>query len=242
MSDSTGLVPFDFSQLPSTQLGPDEVFNDLAKSGDFLGRMQLYTKGKAINRGLIPPGHYGVPESGEDITDLGDSVDILPLARRPKAMDLSDKEAIIVSYDVNSEEFQQIEAMANEKDSSCMYGPSFLVYERSTGRFFEFFCGSKSSRGESKKLFPFLPLTTKDIELRGLTDQEPHGPIPATLKVKLVEKGTFSWHAPAIVKCSTPFSNLPAMEVIVKEIEKFTSAKGSSVERVAEDTGKRRAR
>ena len=32
-----------------------------------------------------------------------------------------------------------------------MYGLSFLVYERSTGRFLEFFCGSKSTRSERAK-------------------------------------------------------------------------------------------
>jgi hypothetical protein len=34
--------------LPSTQLADDAVFNDLAKSNEFLSRLQLYTKGSAI--------------------------------------------------------------------------------------------------------------------------------------------------------------------------------------------------
>ena len=83
---------------------------------------------------------------------------------------------------------------------------SFLVFERGTGRFLEFFCGSKSTRSEAKKLYPFLPLTTADIarqqaagnDVDGL---EPHGPLPLTLKSRLVEKGTYSWHVPVVVKC-----------------------------------------
>jgi hypothetical protein len=44
MSDNTALVPVNFNQLPSTQLGTDEQFADLAKGGDFLSRLQLFTK------------------------------------------------------------------------------------------------------------------------------------------------------------------------------------------------------
>ena len=58
MSTSTDLVPVDMTQLPSTQVGSDETFNELAKSGDFLGRLQLFTKGKAIDKGLIRPGPF----------------------------------------------------------------------------------------------------------------------------------------------------------------------------------------
>ena len=72
--------------------------------------MQLYTKSKANLKGLIPTGHYGIPESDEEIIDLGDSVDLLPLARRPKAIDMSDMEALVISYDMESEEFKRIAA------------------------------------------------------------------------------------------------------------------------------------
>jgi len=242
MSTSTDLVPVDMSQLPSTQVGSDETFNELAKSGDFLGRLQLFTKGKAIDKGLIRPGRYGIPESGDDIVDLGDTIDIIPFARRPKAVDMSDKEAIIVCYDHESPEFKRIAAKSLEKDSHCMYGPSFLVFERSSGRLLEFFCGSKSTRGEAKKIYPYLPLTEADIAARELSDVEPHGPLPLTLNSRLVEKGTYSWHVPVVVKCSTPFANLPLMAVIVREVEKFVTIKDDGVEKVSEEQANRRAR
>ena len=60
------LVPVDFNQLPSTQFGTDDQFAELAKSTEFLGRLQLYTKGKAINKGLVRPGCYGIPAGDED--------------------------------------------------------------------------------------------------------------------------------------------------------------------------------
>ena len=162
--DKNALAIVDLNQLPSVQIGSDEDFDSIAKSSDFLGRLQLYTKGKAVNRNLVRPGHYGIPESEEEVVDLGDSVDLLPLARRPKAIDMSDTQALIAVYDVKSAEFQRIQAQAGEKESHCMYGPSFLVIERSTGRFLEFFCGSKSARSEAKRIFPFLPLTQPTID------------------------------------------------------------------------------
>lgn len=51
------LTVVDLNQLPSVQIGTDEDFAEISKSGDFLGRLQLFTKGKAVNRGLVRPGH-----------------------------------------------------------------------------------------------------------------------------------------------------------------------------------------
>ena len=246
MSDTsnTELVPLDFNQFPSTQIGSDEQFAELAKSTEYLGRLQLYTKGKAINRGLVKPGCYGIPASDEDVEDLTDEIDILPLARRPKAIDMTDTDAVLVNYDPDSDEFKRIAAQSLEKESHCMYGPSFLVFERSTGRFLEFFCGSKSTRSEAKKIYPFLPLTAADIARQkaaghDVSNLEPHGPLPLTLKNRLVEKGTYSWHVPVVTKCSNPFARMPTQEQLVKEITSFINCKGDGVETVKEPVGKK---
>jgi len=245
MSD-TALVPVNLDQLPSTQIGTDDQFAELAKGGDYLGRLKLYTKSKDAIKGLITDGHYGIPESEKEITDLGDSVDILPLARRPKAIDMTDMEALVISYNPESEEFKRIQAQSVEADSHCQYGPSFLVYERSTGRFLEFFCGNKSSRRESGKIFPFLPLTQADIDAKAAArnpvgDLKPHGPIPVTLKVEVAENRKGIWHVPVVTKCSTPFTRLPSDDVIRREIVKFLAVKDNGVEKV-QDTRPARAR
>ena len=129
---SNELVTVNLEQLPSTQIGTDDQFAELAKGGDFIGRLQLFTKGEAVNKGLIPPGHYGIPVSKDEVEDLGATVDVVPLARRPKALDMSDPDAIINSYDRTSDEFNRIAEASTDSDSHCMYGVSFLVYERST--------------------------------------------------------------------------------------------------------------
>ncbi len=123
MSDNTNLVPVNLEQLPSTQIGSDDQFADLAKSTDYLGRLQLFTKGKAVNRKLVGPGNYGIPESDEEVNDLGDNIDIIPLARRPKAIDMTDNEAIIVNYDPDSEEFKRIAAQSLEKEVALHVRP-----------------------------------------------------------------------------------------------------------------------
>ena len=244
---SNELATLDLNQLPSTQLGSDEAYTELAKGGDFLKYVKLYTKGEAIDAGRISPGHWGVPETKEEITDLGDSIDILPLARRPKALDSSDSSAIIVSYDEQSEDFKRIVEQSTESNSNCQYGTSFLVLERFTGQFLELWLNSKTSRPEARKIFDYLPLNQARIdrlvaaaEAAGKLAPElvPHGPIPVTVKVRLAKNKRFSWHAPSVVKCSTPMK-VPSTEVVVKEINKFLTIKSNGVEKVAEPAKKR---
>lgn len=245
---SKDLVPFNVDQLPSTQIGSDEAFNDLAKGGDFLKYAKLCSNDKFTKAGKIMPGHWGIPDNNGEIADLGPAIDILPLARRPKALDTKDKSAIVVSYDETSSEFKRIAAQSLEKDSGCQQGISFLVLERSTGEFLEIYFGSKSTCPEAKKVYPCLPLTQADIDRREANKQDvtglkPHGPVPLTLKIRLAEskKTGLSWHVPDPVKCSSPFTKLPPMETISKEITKFLSPKSGGVEKV-EETSKKRAR
>lgn len=234
--------------LPSTQMANDAAYNELAKSNEFLGRLQLYTKGSAVNRKLVGPGEFGIPEGDDEIHKLGESVDVLVLARRPKALDMSDREAILVSYDPSTDTFKDIRARSGEQDSGCMYGVSFLVVERTTGRLLEFFCGTKSTRSEAGKIYDFLPLSAAQIEAKAaagedVTGLEPHGPIPMTMKSKLVEKGKFSWHVPVVLKCSTPFTRLPPVEAVNEEIVKFTTVKDGGTEKAPEPAAKsKRAR
>lgn len=243
LSMSTDLVTVDLTQLPSTQLGSDEQFSELSRSAGFLGRLQLFTKGDAINEGLIPPGTYGIPESDKKIIKLGVQIDVLPLARRTKALDMSEQTPI-ANYDATSDQFKDIAARSQESDSKCMYGTSFLVFERSTGRMLEFFCGSKSTRPIAGDIAVFLPLTQADIDRKkaagaDVSQMEPHGPRPCTMKVRLIKsKRGYSWHVPEIQECSVPFTNLPSTEAVIAEITRFITAK-AEVEVVQEEPGKK---
>lgn len=242
---STALTPVDLNQLPSTQLGTDEQFAELSRRSGFLGRLQLFTKGEAINLGLVPPGTYGIAESKDRIIKLGPQIDILPLAWRTKALDMSDSDAVIAVYDAKSDTFKDIAARSEEPESRCQYGISFLVVERTTGRLLEFFCGGKSTRPIASDIAVFCPLTQADIDRKkeggaDVSKMEPHGPRPCTLKVRLAKsKKGYSWHVPDVQPCSVPFSNCPSPEIIVTEISRFLTAKSGDVETVKEEPGKK---
>ena len=200
------LVPFKVN-LPSTALAQNiETLDEVAKGTDFLPRIQLVTKGKYVDEGKIKPGRWGVPlPGGDDIEDLGDKIDIVPFVYRPKALDVSDRDAIVSVYDVEDPEFQRIKSAP--KNSGCMWGPSFLVLERSTGKLYELFFGNKSGRNEAGKLKPFL------------LEQA-----PASLSIRYKKTPEYGWHVPVITKCSEPFDAATIKvtpEDIEGEIEKF---------------------
>jgi hypothetical protein len=213
----------------------DKLFDDLTRNKGYLGRMQLYSKGSAINHGLVGPGEYGIPDGDDKIIRLGKNVDVLPLARRVKALDMSDKENIISVYDPKDPEFARIRDKAGEKDSGCMFGVSFLVFERTTGRFLEFFCGTKTSRAEAGKIYDFLP----QVDKNGV----PQPPRAITLGSRVIDSGSYSWHGSTIAECSTPISNLPSIEELQSEINSFQNPRTEKAEKVDEAAvSNRRAR
>lgn len=239
------LIPADVFGEVSTQVGDDADFAGLSSPG-FLQRLELKSKGALIDMGKVKPGHYAVIKSSDDADDLGDSIDVLVLARRPKAIDMSDSDQIVVTYDRDSELFRNIEKRSEQPDSQCQFGVSFLVAERSTAKLYEFFCGTKSSRREIGTISDYMRLTKEQIKARGLKDVEPHGPLPMTLKSKRVEnkKKKWSWFVPVVSPCSNPFSvdQIPPAEQIKDEIEKFTTIGEDTPEVKTGEGKKRRAR
>jgi len=230
---SKDLIPFNADQLPSVELATDDQLKELTKGTDFLQRLQLVTKGKYVDTSKIKPGRYGVPQpGGKEIIDLGEEIDILPLAVRAKALDMRDRDAIIAVYDMNLPEFERIKTLAAETNSGCLWGPSFLIVERGTGEVYEYFMGNKSARQESGKLRPFLPLSSEKAEALG---EEPHGPIPCTLKCRYIQRTDYGWHVPVVTKCSEPFANIPSLDRLRTEVKSFAAAKDNGIERVSPD-------
>lgn len=236
---ANGLVASSLTNLPSVATAGGAVnLSEFSEGFDFLPRIQLVTKGKYVDKGKISPGHYGVPEGEDEITDLGADIDILALAVRNKALDTTLDPPLAV-YDASSEEYQRIRAQANEKDSGCMFGPSFLIFERNTARLYELFLGNKSGRQEASKFGPYLPISEEQAKTHGV---EAKGPTPLTLKAKYIERPRYSWHAPVVAKCSTPITNLPPIDQVVEEVNKFVNAKTDGPERAPEAPAKGRAR
>jgi hypothetical protein len=241
------LIAVDLASIPTTGLSvTSDIFQAVAKSGSFLERVQLYTKGNAIDNGLIAPGRYGVPRGDDVIQDLGNEMDILPVCCRVKALNMQDRDNIITNYDSTSEAFRAIKELGDKPNSNCMYGPTFLVFERSSGQFYEFFCGTSSTRKEAPKIGYYLPKSAADAETLSRTLSRPVSTSPevCTLKVKYIKKPTYGWHVPVCVPCSSPMTNLPSREVILEEIAKFMAMKSTEAEVVAAEdaTARRRAR
>ncbi len=204
-----------------------QILGELTKGGDYFERLQLYQGSSgAAKEGIIAPGNYGIPK-GDTVDDLGKQVDVLVFALRPKALDTSG-ETPVASYDVESSEFKRIRETAETvKDSGCMYGLEFLVLERTTNKFLTYFASSASARREAGKMVP------KD------------NVIAVTLKADFIKKGKYSWHAPVITPCSTPFTSVPEVNVIKAKVEKFLAEKddpknGEEVKDGAKGSGRAR--
>ena len=194
-----------------------DAMDAVAKTTAYLPRIQLYSgKSGACLKGLIGIGHYGLTRAKDDIDDLTNEIDVVVCAARAKALKL-DGENIINEYDQNSDQFKQIAAESEIKDSGCMFGPEFLLWVPSVGEFVTFFMSSKSARRVSKKLFA----------LRGEA---------ATLGVEYIEKGKYSWHSPVISQCSETPSVLPETDKLNDEVHKFMNPPKSDVE-MAKDEG-----
>jgi hypothetical protein len=165
---------------------------------------------------------------GEEIDDLGEKIDIVPFSYRPKALDVSDREAIITVFDVKDPEFQRIKNAP--KNTGCMWGPSFLVMERSTGKLYELFFGNISGRTESGKLKPFLP-----------SEANKGQPSAASLGIRYKKMPDYGWHLPVITKCSEPFDPANVKfteEQLNQEIEKFLNPE-KGAEKVDEEEAKK---
>lgn len=222
---SNELIPADVYGDISTQVGTDDDFAGLGSSSQYLERLELKSKGALIDTGKVKPGHYAVIKSSQDADDLGDTIDILVLARKPKAIDMNDPEQIVVTYDRHGDVFKDIEQRAGTPNSRCQYGATFLIVERSTAKCYEFFCGSASNRREIATLSDYMPITAEQIKARKLEGKKPHGPLALTLRSKRVEnkKRGFSWFVPVPMPCNNPFTakQIPSTDTIREEIEKF---------------------
>jgi hypothetical protein len=216
------------TNLPSTEV------EDLSKYKEttFLPRIQLVTKGKYVDKGLIAPGHYGVPIGDDEIIDLGATIDVLPIAVRNKALDTTTDPPTAVFKTVD-EVYKDIVTRAGQKDSGCMFGHSFLFFERNTQKLYEYFCGNKSARMIAGDIGVFLPISEeKAARYDGI---EARGPLPCTMRAKYIEKPRYSWHAPEVGKCSTPIDITIDNSVLMQEALKFVDPPTDGPEIADED-------
>lgn len=192
----------------------------------YLERIQLCGSCKYVKKGKIGPGRYGVPQAEGEILDLGESIDVVPFAVIDKALDTKADPTPLSVFDPNDPVFIDIKERSKTKNSGCMWGVAILLFERNTGKFYEWFCGNKSSRISANHVALYLPVSESQAKEFKLEAQNPQ---PMTLSAKFVE-GEFSYHVPVVSKCSTPFTNLPDTAAAVKESTKFLNPKTNDTE------------
>jgi hypothetical protein len=183
----------------------------------FFPRIQLYGKGSAVDQGQIKPGHYGVPQE-VSVIDLGAEIDVIPLAVLDKALDVSNSDQIVSVFGKTNPVYIEIANRSQEQDSGCMYGPVFLLLERSTGKFYEFFANNKSARREADRLLNFLPVNESAAKALGI---DPRLPQAARLSAKYIKKPRYSWFAPVVAASTAQFTKLPTIDIVVKSVETF---------------------
>lgn len=206
---SNSLIPADALAGTALQKYDDKAFEAVVTSGNYLPRLQLMTsQSEKCKDGSFPINNYALVV-GEIFNDLGKEVDILVICFRPKAIEMGD--AVISCYDQNAEEFKRIATKSEQPNSGCMFGPEFLVYVPSHKKFATFFMGSKSARKEAPAVRALMQAA-------------------ATLKSKKITTPQYTWFAPQAVPCSTPFE-LPDMELLKKEVEKFNNPPAQEVEK-----------
>lgn len=179
--------------------------------GKFLPRLQFMgSSNKLVKAGDFPTNHFAAVSGSEkdDHLDLGDSIDILVLGIRTKALDTSDKDDIKVSYDMAVNEsgeptglFLEIMDRADAKEEENMYGPEYLVWEASSKQFMTFFCCNPTLRNESDKI------TAR------LGDK-------LTLKKNFIKTKRFEYWSAKAHDCQTVFG-IPEMDAIRDEQKKF---------------------
>jgi hypothetical protein len=210
----------DNALIPVGELGAvkydDETFDKIAAS-KYLARIQLMTSNsKPCKGGEFPTNHYAFVR-GKTNTDMTAEVNVLVIAWRPKAIRMDD--SVMAFYDTENPEFKKIEDEADENDSGCMFGPEFLCYVPSLKDFGIFFMGSKSSRNESPSMKALIGKS-------------------ATLRVQKLSNKKYEWFSPQVVPCSTPFE-IPEMDLIKEQVEKFNNPPVNDVETVDGDDSER---
>lgn len=203
--------------LATQQKATEEELAKVSTSGNWFPRLQLMiASSKPCKNPLVkfPLNHYALVR-GQNLTDLGEHVDVLPLIFRPKALDTS--ETIINVYTPSSEQFQRIMAEAEVKDSGCTFGPEFLCWVPSQKEFATFFMNSVSSRNEAPAMKARMGK-------------------PCTLKSQYInpDKSKYDWYAPTVVACSTPF-DMPLKKDLLDATERYNALEDTKIEKVGEE-------
>jgi hypothetical protein len=206
---SIAVIPSD--NLPLSKYGTDDVFGEVSTSSGWLPRLQLFgSNSDLVKQGKIPMAHYGLVLGQDQLEDLGEKVDVVPISWRPKAMRMKEGGSPLSYFNPKSEEFLAAQRDSEVQDSRCMFGPEFLIWIPTLNRVATYFMSSKTSRRQAP-------------ELRARMGRA------ATLHVQFIKTAKYSWHGPTVTACSTPYPS-PDLEKLKSFVDSFNNPEDSSVD------------
>lgn len=195
---------------------PDETFNQLVGAQNtYSSRLQLFgPNSAAVTEQKIKAGRFAIV-NGQDLTDVGDEVILMPVAIRAKAMDLSGPRPVI-AYDLAGSLFKDIQLRSKTKDSNCMCGVEFLVYLPNQDTFTTFYLANATLLREAGNMKANIGLAVK-------------------VKSKLIKKDKFAWYGIQIASFPTEIA-VPEKTRFESEIAMFGNARDTVLEEEAPAT------
>lgn len=190
----------------------DKDWNSVVKAGSFLPRLAIFGgQSDLAKQGVIGLGNLGLQKGKDEVLDFGKSVDILVLTYRHNAIEFT-PEGVFNFYDPKGANFQRIVETADNAKGlcGCQYGPEFLVYIPAAESFGSFHLASKSAR--------YIANDTRALVGRW-----------ATVSSDFIKKPKYSWHTPKIAPAVATNYDVPPLDILQAEIDKFRNAKDSNV-------------
>lgn len=191
----------------------DDDFMEQCQKASYLPRLQLCTsQSKLVKSKKVELDTFASIVNDEDYKVLGESVDVLAVSWRQKALDTN---AGLSYYDSNKPEFIDIQTRADTvTNSKCMYGPEFLVWCAETQSLMTFFFGSKSLRFEVKKM------------VRLYKEGKPITFLPNNVTLRNGDEYTVA----QVTECASIVAppSAEVAEALKSEIEKFNNPKDST--------------
>lgn len=200
----------------------EKTFADMS-SGGFLPRVQLMGgNSDLVKEGKIGIGRWALVHTKENFVDLGPETNLLVVGWRPKAMDASDQSKVFAFYNPTSAEFKKVIEKSEVQNSSCFFGPEFLVWLVNEKAWAGLFMASKTARREAPNVKALLASRMDGQNL--VVDAK-----FCTLKARLIKTARYSWHGPIVTQCSASY-DVPSMDVIIEELQKFNHPPEDQIE------------
>ncbi len=204
--------------LPVVENKFEKTYQDFAGQ-TFLARLQLEgSQSKLVKRSKVDKGSYCFHTGKDKYENLGQSVDVLVLSHRFKAIDMRkiDKPKVIVSYDAESEASKRIMGLcATLKDKlGLAYGNELLLWIPSVKnevKYATLHLGSPSSRQVAGSFMGMIRKNATTLQKQ------------ATLKWKLAENDQYIWEVMDVFPCNTELSLYPNLDEAIAQIKTFNN-------------------